>query len=164
MDPYVVAESARQSTQEAADKWHADRRLVSDWCKSGFIPGAKKDRNGNTAWSIPSEARRPIDSKLIQEILWRVLESDKADSYALDLTDWGIGLPDTPECIEILVSNGYLKRADDGGRLSLTKKGYTILGRYGSSAKNAVLPVSLQWVSAFGGTFIGCAAKQLIAP
>lgn len=73
MNPYVVAEGARLTTQEAADKWHTDRRLVSDWCKNGLIPGAIKDRNGNTAWSIPSETRRPIDSKLIQEILWRLL-------------------------------------------------------------------------------------------
>ena len=164
MNPYVVAENARLTTQEAADKWHTDRRLVSDWCKNGLIPGAIKDRKGNTAWSIPSETRRPIDSKLIQEVLWRVLESDGLQHKALDLTDWGIGLPDTPECIEVLVSNGYLKPAGDEGRLSLTKKGYSILGRYGSSAKNAVLPVPLQWVSAFGGTFIGCAAKQFIAP
>lgn len=164
MNPYVVAESARLTTQEAADKWHTDRRLVSDWCKNGLIPGAIKDRNGNTAWSIPSDARRPIDSKLIQEVLWRLLESDKPQHEALDLTDWGIGLRDTHECIEVLVSNGYLKPAGDGGLLSLTKKGYSILGRYGSSAKRAVLPVPLQWVSAFGGTFIGCAAKQFIAP
>lgn len=164
MDSYVIAEGVRLSTQEAAAKWHADRRMVSDWCKNGFIPGAKKDRNGNTAWSIPSEARRPLDSKLIQEALWRVLESDKSQYDALDLTDWGIGLSDTSECIEVLVSNGYLKPAGDSGCLSLTKKGYSILGRYGSSAKNAALPVPLQWFSAFGGTFIGCAAKQLIAP
>lgn len=164
MNPYVVAEGARQTTQEAADKWHADRRSVSDWCKNGFIPGAKKDRKGNTAWSIPSDARRPIDTKLIQEILWRVLESDKPQRDALDLTDWGIGSFDTPECIEVLTSSGYIKSAGDGGQLSLTKKGYSILGRYGSSAKDAALPVPLQWISEFGGTFTGCAVKHLIAP
>lgn len=164
MNSYVVEEGTRLTTQEAAEKWNADRRLVSDWCKNGFISGAKKDRNKNTAWSIPSDARRPIDSKLIQEILWRVLESDKPQRDTLDLTDWGIGLSDTSECIEVLTSNGCLKFVGDGGRLSLTKKGYSILGRYGSSAKNAAFPVPLQWVSAFGGTFIGCEAKQFIAP
>jgi len=164
MNPYVVAEGARLTTQEAADKWHTDRRQVSDWCKNGFIPGAKKDRKGNTAWSIPSDARRPIDSKLIQEILWRVLESNKPQRDVLDLTDWGIGLFDTPECIEVLTSSGYIKSAGDGGQVSLTKKGYSILGRYGSSAKDAALPVPLQWISEFGGTFTGCAVKHLIAP
>ena len=112
--------------------------------KTASFPERKKDRKGNTAWSIPSDARRPIDSKLIQEILWRVLESDKPQRDALDLTDWGIGLFDTPECIEVLTSSGYIKSAGDGGQLSLTKKGYSILGRYGFSAKDAALPVPLQ--------------------
>lgn len=101
---------------------------------------------------------------MIQEILWRVLESDKPQRDALDLTDWVIGLFDVPECIEVLISSGYIKSADDGGQLSLTKKGYSILGKYGSSAKDAALPVPLQWISEFGGIFTGCAVKHLIAP
>lgn len=164
MDTFVLAENSRKSTQELADEWHTSRDSVREWCKAGYIPGARKDRRGNTAWSIPTDARRPIDSVLIREVLWQILESKDSIPSDLDFTDWGISLHAIPELIQILSSSGYLKPLVKDRLPSLTRKGYSILGRYGRSAENASLPVPLQWLSTAGGTFVGSAVKQLIEP
>ena len=50
--------------KQAAKKWGCTGWTVTQYCRSGKIPGANKQRIGcNTYWIIPDDATQPADAR-----------------------------------------------------------------------------------------------------
>lgn len=55
------------SSQEVADLKQVSRKTVTDWIKSGYLPGAKKTGPGiNSPYKIPQSALDHFDSLVDQ--------------------------------------------------------------------------------------------------
>lgn len=159
----AIVEPARLSTKEAAEEWNDTRRNVASWCKDGYIQGARKDLRGNTAWSIPADAKRPIDSKLIRELLWQIVEKSNGIIDQLDLTDWGIPIGDTEDYVQALIDNHYLERAVMTSNVRLLKKAIRSLGRHLDGDVRQP-PETLILTASAAGTFAGSLARSILDP
>lgn len=164
MEAQPIAAPEYYTTTEIAEVWNTKRDTVAAWCKAGHIPGATKEiRKGR--WSIPRDAKRPLDAKLIQELLWQLLEVTNSTRKYLDLTEWGVSPSDLQNCLETLVQESHLTASDDD-LVHLTQRALKLLGRYGRAEDQ--VDIVLRRTSCFlgntAGSFCATLIKDLVAP
>lgn len=148
------------STQEAAKKWNTTPECVRSWCKSKHVSGALKSKSFPFAWSIPADAKRPIDAAIIRELLWQIVEFQNSQLVAFDLSEWGISDSDVSGCIGVLADAGYLVPKDESS-YRLSRRALAVVGRsLDKEEKRDALPI-LAWCAA-SGTFAGAFVKQLL--
>ena len=87
------------SAKEAAQKWNISQRRVSVLCGENRSKGARMVGN---MWSIPSNANKPDDK--------RIIRSDKKDKYTVTIEetiseDFTVYAKSIEEAIEIAESN-----------------------------------------------------------
>lgn len=164
METQPIAVPEYYTTTEIAEVWNTKRDTVASWCKAGHIPGATKEiKKGR--WSIPRNAKRPLDAKLIQELLWQLLEVANSTRKYLDLSDWGVSPSDLQNCLETLAQERYLT-ASGNDLVHLTQRALKLLGRYGRGEDQ--VDIILRRTSCFLGSTAGCFCaaliKDLVAP
>lgn len=158
----VIAD--RLTTKQFADRWKTGRSTVAAWCKQGLISEVRKD-GFRKSWSIPADAKRPLDRPLIRELIWQVVEQQNGRIEKIDLTEWGIELDDVPGYIQALIDDCCLRRRSDHSTvLCITQRGMQMIGRRSGADSAAPLSGPLVWVSVAGGSFIGAAIKQIVTP
>lgn len=101
----------------AAERWKCAPNEVRTWCKEGAIEGACKPKN---AWTIPVQASRPLDKKLIKEVLWQLLELSNGSASTIDLTPWGVNSSNLLAAyLDALEDAGFIMAITDTNNLSL---------------------------------------------
>ena len=147
---------------EAAEQWKCSKRDVYDWCNSGSIEGARKEKG---AWAIPRDAVRPLDKKLIREILWQLLELKNGTASRFDLSEWGIQQADLVRYIDPLMDTCYVEHApsshatEQALNYRITNRGLHLLGRAGSKDSSVDVPQPLM----IGATVAGRFTSQIIS-
>lgn len=148
----------------AAERWGCTVNDVRSWCKEGAIEGATKPHVG---WDIPACTARPLDKKLIREILWQLLELKNGSARTIDLTPWGVRKQDLESYLVVLENNGYITTAGrnqpliDIALIRLTVKGLRVLGRNPDRDKVELPPFLAIGVTA-GGRFTAEVIKGLV--
>lgn len=156
------------NTREAAAKWNCSIEDVRDWCRKGAIPGAEKaeSRSPVKPWIIPDNAKRPIDRRLQQEIVWRVLEKKNNPNAFIDLTIWDIadgeilGYLDATIPLLVRKARPNIELVASVGDLEVTEAGFRLIGRGGSGDVGGV-PELLTWSASFAGTFAASFLRTL---
>lgn len=148
---------------QAAEKWNCTKDDIYTWCKEGNIEGAQKTKR---AWIIPQEALRPLDKKLIKEMLWQLLELKNGTAHRLDLSTWGVRQKDISRYLSPLVEGCYiepLSSIDTGAagtiNFRITNRGLHLLGRAGSKKASIDVPPTLM----IGATVVGRFTSQIIS-
>ena len=159
---HELVEANEHTTCELAVKWAAKPDVVASWCRSGLIEGAVKQSTFPWRWVIPSDAKRPLDSCVIRELLWQILEFQNSRITELDLTRWGIPLSDIPWCVPALVKASYLLELKEGQKPQLSNKALALLGRKASDNTETTRVEPLVYASSAAGAFVGSMIKQLI--
>ncbi|WP_273384069.1 hypothetical protein [Enorma phocaeensis] len=155
-EPKTITASA------AAERWGCSKDDVYAWCKNGSVAGARKE--GRT-WAIPQNAERPLDKKLIREILWQLLELKNGTAHRFDLSEWGVKQTDLARYLNPLVDGCYIEQTPSAhigeGTLSyrITNKGLRLLGRSGSKDTSVDVPQPLM----IGATVTGRFTSQIIS-
>lgn len=150
------------TVSEAADQWSCSKDDVYAWCKSGSIKGARK--NGKT-WAIPQTTMRPLDRKLIREILWQLLELKNGTAGSFDLSEWGVKQADLARYLNPLVDDCYIEPVPAAHATEralgyrITNKGLRLLGRSGSRDARVDAPQPLM----IGATVAGRFVSQIIS-
>lgn len=159
---YELVEANAHTTRELAEKWAASEKDIASWCKSGLIGGATKQSTFPWRWLIPFDAKRPLDSRVIRELLWQILELQNNRIVELDITCWGIPLSDIPACVQALVDAGYLRELKNSQQIRLSNKAFSVLGRKigGRIDSDSLEPLVLK--AAVAGSFVGAVIKQLM--
>lgn len=104
---YKLVEETKRTTAECAEKWNADKRDVSAWCRADLIYGAVKETSFPFRWIIPCDAKRPIDACIIRELLWQIIELENERISEIDVSVWGIPAVDVAGCIQSLKDADY---------------------------------------------------------
>lgn len=149
---------------QAAERWNCTKEDVYAWCKEGLIEGARKKRQ---AWAIPLESLRPLDKKLIKEMLWQLLELKNGTAHRFDLSTWGVKQTDLPRYLNPLVDGCYIEQAPSasGGSATgmldyqITNKGLFLLGRAGTKKASVDVPPKLM----IGASVVGRFASQVFS-
>lgn len=154
---------AEMNTKTAADKWFCTQAEVREWCRGGIINAAVKEKG---RWSIPQEAKRPLDRKLQREILWRIIEVKNGQRASFELTDWGIPDADLPGYLEPLF--GTCLRGEDHAagwdEVNVSSGGLRLLGRNPvADDTQPPVPVALNWCASLAGTYTASFLSNLPA-
>lgn len=126
------------STKDMAERWNASIADVRSWCREGHVASVEKV---SAKWRIPRDAKRPLDRKLAEEILWVLLESPRIDPSDIDLSHWGVARLDTVSYLRLMEQDGSIVAGDDSV-YSLNKKGFKLLGREGTKSGTSFEPRS----------------------
>lgn len=126
----AVIPGASCNTKDMAERWNASIADVRGWCRKGCVASAKKV---SAKWRISHSAKRPLDRKLVEEILWILLESPRVDPSDIDLSHWGVARTDTAAYLRSMEQDGSIIAGDDG-TYSLSKRGFKLLGRGGAKS------------------------------
>ncbi len=159
-----VLEASSLNAKQAAHKWKAAPENVRKWCRNGYVEGASKSSSFPFAWSIPANARRPIDELLMREALWQIVELQNNRIRELDLTEWGVLHLENDDLLLSLGEGWLLQSEGDGSGWSLTRKGFAILDRGGSGTGDEKTPKIINWIASGAGAFAGSAIKQIVTP
>ena len=161
-ESYKLVEKTKRTVVECAEMWKADKRDVTAWCRADLIPGAAKEETFPFRWTIPSDAKRPIDACVIKELLWQIIELENGRISKIDVSAWGIPATDVAGCIQSLGDAEYLTFSQDGNDLQITKRVLVVLGRdqRGKSSKEA--PTALRWTADAVGIIAGSAIGRIV--
>ena len=163
MRDIVIADRQYMSTAEAASLWNCDSKDVSAWCRKGFIQGATQEK-ARKPWKIPSDAIRPMDKKLLRELLWQILEKKNDSNCRMDLSIWGVSNKNVREYLSTLISNQYIattkENVDSMNDIFLTRKSFEILKRH--TSKDGDLSDVMLLTSECAGRFAGAFCLLLL--
>lgn len=154
-------ESSVFNVEQTAMRWKTNGDAVRSWCKEGLIPGVIKSDSFPFRWLIPSEAKRPIDAELIHAALKQIVELQNSLINEIDLTEWGVPLKDSCQCIYTLAKAGYLS-AIEGSTVTLTRKGISALCYCSSLNEPNTTPAALLWAADVTGRFSGSFAAAAL--
>lgn len=159
---YKLVEETKRTTAECAEKWNADKRDVSAWCRADLISGAVKETSFPFRWIIPCDAKRPIDACIIRELLWQIIELENGRISEIDVSAWGIPAVDVAGCIQSLKNADYLAFSQEGAGLQVTKRGLALIGRGQHSEALKETPTALKWTADAVGIMAGSAIDTFI--
>lgn len=150
------------TASEAAEQWRFFKDDIYTWCNNGSIAGARK--YGRT-WAIPQNALRPLDKKLIREMLWQLLELKNGTAHRFDLSERGVKRENLARYLNPLVDGFYIEEipsmdiSESALNYRITNKSLHLLGRAGSKEASADVPQPLM----VGATVVGRFTSQIIS-
>lgn len=74
-----------KTCKEMAKKWNISERAVSTFCKSGKIPGAKKE---GRIWQIPDDAKRPVDKRISSGKYIKNTQTEEKKPLPIGISDY----------------------------------------------------------------------------
>lgn len=74
-----------KTCKEMAQKWNISERTVSTFCKSGKIPGAKKQ---GRIWQIPDDAKRPLDKRISSGKYMKNTQTEEIKPLPIGISDY----------------------------------------------------------------------------
>lgn len=152
-------------TKTAAEKWKCNISDIREWCRSGRIEEAHKEKG---RWIIPNDAKRPLDRRLQKEILWQILKYENNSVCRIDLTQWGIDDSSIPDYLSLLLPLCLRKRMSNNepinnlSEIELTELGFAIVGYGRNSALSNQVPRIIGWSAQAAGIFAASFTTTMI--
>lgn len=94
-----------------------------------MIKGTTRQGTFPSGWHIPSDAKRPLDKRVIRDYLWQIVELQNGCIKKPDATRWVISIADTLECVQALVDTDYLIECQNSWWLLLSNIALAFLER-----------------------------------